>query len=73
MRAWWGWVSAVFVTAYYECTAAAGLLPAPTEVRLLLDAFLLEKALYELRYELNHRPSWVSVPIEGVLGLLATP
>lgn len=36
----------------------------------LLELFLLEKALYELRYELNHRPDWVHVPLGGLLGLL---
>jgi predicted trehalose synthase len=49
--------------------AAGGprLLPtAPEDRRLLLDVFVLEKALYELRYELENRPEWVRIPIEGV-------
>jgi maltose alpha-D-glucosyltransferase/alpha-amylase len=70
MRAWSGWVSAVFLGAYVEQLAPTGLLPEPAEVRLLLDVFLMEKALYELRYELNNRPGWVSVPLEGVLDLI---
>jgi len=37
---------------------------------VLLDAFLLEKALYELAYELNNRPDWVRIPIQGILELL---
>ena len=36
----------------------------------LLDAFLLEKALYEIRYEVNNRPKWVGIPLRGVLSLL---
>jgi len=32
--------------------------------------FALEKALYELRYEINHRPDWVSIPLQGILELL---
>ena len=36
----------------------------------LLDVFLLEKACYELTYELNNRPEWVAIPIRGILQLL---
>ena len=36
------------------------------EFARLLDAFLLEKAIYELGYELNNRPDWVSIPIRGI-------
>jgi predicted trehalose synthase len=39
----------------------------------LLSVFELEKAVYELRYELNARPDWVSVPVAGILRLLAQP
>jgi maltose alpha-D-glucosyltransferase/alpha-amylase len=38
----------------------------------LLDAHLLEKAVYEVGYELNNRPDWVTVPLRGVLNLLLT-
>ena len=40
------------------------------ETSMLLDVFLLEKAVYELAYELNNRPTWVHVPLRGILGLL---
>jgi maltose alpha-D-glucosyltransferase/alpha-amylase len=36
----------------------------------LLNAYLLEKAMYELLYELNNRPSWVRIPLAGLLALL---
>jgi maltose alpha-D-glucosyltransferase/alpha-amylase len=36
----------------------------------MLDVYLLEKAVYELGYELNNRPDWVTVPIAGILGLI---
>jgi maltose alpha-D-glucosyltransferase/alpha-amylase len=39
------------------------------ETRLLLDVMLIEKALYELRYELNNRPSWARIPVRGLLDL----
>ena len=40
------------------------------EMRILLDATLKEKVVYELEYELNNRPDWVSIPIQGLLQLL---
>jgi maltose alpha-D-glucosyltransferase/alpha-amylase len=40
------------------------------EVQTLLDVFLLEKAVFELAYELNNRPSWVRVPINGIQQIL---
>ena len=41
----------------------------PRETQTLLDAFVLEKALYELLYELNNRPAWIHIPIAGILSL----
>jgi maltose alpha-D-glucosyltransferase/alpha-amylase len=38
--------------------------------RQLLDLFLLEKALYEIEYELTNRPSWVHIPLEATLRIL---
>jgi len=37
---------------------------------LLMNILLLEKAIYELSYELNNRPDWVGLPIEGILQLI---
>ena len=37
---------------------------------MLLEVFLLEKALYELGYELANRPEWVRIPMEGILSLM---
>jgi maltose alpha-D-glucosyltransferase / alpha-amylase len=39
---------------------------------MLLDVFLLEKALYELNYELNNRPDWVRIPLHGIVRLLTS-
>jgi predicted trehalose synthase len=39
-------------------------------VEALLRLFLIEKAVYELRYELNNRPTWVHIPLAGLAGLL---
>lgn len=40
------------------------------EAKAMLNFFLLEKALYEIEYELSYRPSWVSVPLRGILQIL---
>jgi maltokinase len=44
--------------------------PGDGPTRQLLAVFELEKAVYELRYELNNRPDWVPIPVAGVLRLL---
>jgi predicted trehalose synthase len=41
------------------------------ELRTLLDVYTLEKALYEISYELNNRPDWVRIPLNGILRLLS--
>jgi maltose alpha-D-glucosyltransferase/alpha-amylase len=45
------------------------LAPPPAQAERLLKAYLLEKALYELLYELNNRPAWVHLPLAGILAL----
>jgi len=37
---------------------------------VMMDAFLLRKAIYELAYELNNRPDWVAIPLQGILELV---
>ena len=68
---WNLWVSASYLKGFLDATAEATFLPkSQEEMALLLDIYLLEKAIYELSYELNNRPDWVAVPIEGILELL---
>ena len=51
----------------------AGLLPKNiNDLSNLLDVFLLDKAIYELGYELNNRPNWVHIPLKGLLRLLSS-
>jgi maltose alpha-D-glucosyltransferase/alpha-amylase len=70
-RFWQVWVGSIFLGAYVDETRRAGLLPAnPEEVELLLGVYMLEKAVYELGYELNNRPDWLHVPLQGILELL---
>jgi trehalose synthase-fused probable maltokinase len=68
---WQLWVSASYLRAYLDTAAGAPWLPSsPAGLRLLLDAHLLEKAVYELLYEINMRPDWVQIPLKGILQLL---
>jgi len=68
---WQQWASAVYLDAYLKAAAPAGFLPpTPEETQLLLNVFLMEKAMYELSYELNNRPSWARIPLQGILQLL---
>jgi maltose alpha-D-glucosyltransferase/alpha-amylase len=61
-----------FLKGYFKATANSSFLPKSLEeLSLMLGIYRLEKAVYELGYELNNRPDWVNVPIEGILGLLA--
>ena len=70
-EAWYRYNSGVFLAAYLENVAGSGLLPKePDEAEAMLQVYLLDKAVYELGYELNNRPEWVSIPLKGVLGLL---
>jgi maltose alpha-D-glucosyltransferase/alpha-amylase len=70
-RLWHLWVSVAFLKAYVEVTAQAPFLPkTEEELKILLDLHLLEKAVYELAYELNNRPDWVGVPIQGILEMV---
>jgi maltose alpha-D-glucosyltransferase/alpha-amylase len=67
---WERFVATEFLRAYRETAQGAAFLPASnTEFRKLLDVFLLDKALYEILYELNSRPGWARIPMLGILSL----
>ncbi|HJX12553.1 MAG TPA: maltose alpha-D-glucosyltransferase [Dehalococcoidales bacterium] len=68
---WYVWVSVDFLNTYLDIIGQTGLLPEdPDQLKTLLDAFLLDKAIYEVGYELNNRPDWVKVPLEGIIQLI---
>jgi len=58
-----------FLRAYEQAVAGSGLYGSFPAARGLLELFELEKALYELRYEINNRPGWVRIPLQGILAL----
>ncbi|HYU63664.1 MAG TPA: maltose alpha-D-glucosyltransferase [Verrucomicrobiae bacterium] len=71
-RFWVDCVSAVFFKTYLATAGNASWVPQnQDDLELQLTTMLLEKALYELRYELNLRPDWVRIPLRGVLDLVS--
>jgi trehalose synthase-fused probable maltokinase len=69
--AWERAVAGAFIQRYLDEAAGASFLPRDPAARVrLLQVLLLDKAAYELEYELNNRPDWILVPVEGLLALL---
>jgi maltose alpha-D-glucosyltransferase/alpha-amylase len=70
-RMWQTWSSWAFLKEYTAAAPKAPFIPeSPEEMRVLLNAFQMEKAVYELGYELNNRPDWLRVPLAGIEQLL---
>jgi maltose alpha-D-glucosyltransferase/alpha-amylase len=70
---WETWVGAAFTRGYLAAARGAGILPDDARsFDAVLRAFVLDKALYELGYELNNRPEWVHIPLLGLLHPQAT-
>jgi maltose alpha-D-glucosyltransferase/alpha-amylase len=59
-----------FLEAYLAAAGDAAFVPGDADRKALLTAYLMEKAVYELAYELNNRPDWAHIPMAGILGLL---
>jgi len=70
-RMWYQWVSAIFLQEYLQSAATAPFLPQQAdELRILLAAYMIERGLMEIEYELQHRPEWIRIPVYGILGQL---
>jgi maltose alpha-D-glucosyltransferase/alpha-amylase len=70
-RIWQMTAASAFLRAYFTTVAGALFIPAAESQRdALLKLFVLDKALYELDYELNNRPDWVRIPLRGIFDLL---
>jgi maltose alpha-D-glucosyltransferase/alpha-amylase len=69
---WYRWVSAAFLRAYLDAAWAAGdfVIRDERDLEIVLEALLMEKALYELAYEANNRPDWVWIPARGLRALV---
>jgi maltose alpha-D-glucosyltransferase/alpha-amylase len=71
-RAWSDWMSAALLAGYLErareSRAEARIVPRrDADLELLLGFFVLEKCVYEIGYELNHRPDWLEIPMRALI------
>jgi maltose alpha-D-glucosyltransferase/alpha-amylase len=68
---WYHYMSGFFMKAYLETVKGSAFIPKSKEdMNTLMTTFLLEKAIYELNYELNNRPNWVIIPLRGIKSLV---
>ncbi len=66
-EAWFSYVSGIYLSSYLEGVDVNPMIPLERKKReLLLDVFTLEKAVYELGYEVNNRPAWIPIPLIGL-------
>ena len=64
---WYHYVSGFYIDAYLETVGGSDFIPDNKEhLDILIQTFLLEKAIYEVNYELNNRPTWVTIPFRGI-------
>ena len=69
-KLWHTWASESFLSGYLEVCHGQACFAEEEELKMLLDAYLLEKAIYEIGYELNNRPEWLRIPMEGIREIL---
>jgi maltose alpha-D-glucosyltransferase/alpha-amylase len=68
---WYYYVSGIFLHAYFATVADSAVVPKDVDqCNALFEIFLLEKAIYELGYELNNRPDWLMIPVRGIEQLM---
>ena len=68
---WYKIISDAFLTSYLNEAKGHAIIPeSHQEFNILLETFTLEKAIYELNYELVYRPAWVIIPIEGIKAIM---
>ncbi|MBS0170205.1 MAG: putative maltokinase [Nitrospira sp.] len=73
LEQWYRTARTAFLRGYHSTAGEADFSPrSQAEFALLLDVHLLDKALYELAYELNNRPEWVGLPLTGIVQLVDT-
>jgi maltose alpha-D-glucosyltransferase/alpha-amylase len=71
-RVWQVWATIRYLAGYLEIAGGSPLVPPDRQdLQDLLTAYVLDKALYEVRYDLAHRPHWAPIPLRGIVQLLA--
>jgi maltose alpha-D-glucosyltransferase/alpha-amylase len=70
---WYRHISRIFLRSYLKTSDGAVFIPKQEgDLQVLLEAYLLDKAVYEVAYELNNRPDWVVIPLRGIRHILQT-
>jgi maltose alpha-D-glucosyltransferase/alpha-amylase len=64
---WYHYISGFYIDSYLKTVEGNDFIPENKKHRdILIQTFLLEKAIYEINYELNNRPDWVIIPLRGI-------
>ena len=72
-RVWQSWITIRYLAGYLDVAGGSPLVPEDRDdLRDLLTAYTLDKALYEVSYELRSRPDWLHVPLRGVLQIASS-
>lgn len=65
---WYYYITGAFLSSYLEAIKGYDIVPEKKdELNILLNVFLIDKSIYEIGYELNNRPDWVIIPMQGIL------
>jgi maltose alpha-D-glucosyltransferase/alpha-amylase len=68
---WYHYMSRVYVHSYLDTVNGSNFIPKdPDDLNMLIETYILEKAIYELNYELNNRPDWIGIPLRGIQTIL---
>lgn len=70
-ESWYYHITRIFIQSYYKTCGEHNFIPKQKEdFKILIETFLLEKAVYELNYELNNRPDWILIPLRGIKSII---
>ncbi|MBS1820062.1 MAG: maltose alpha-D-glucosyltransferase [Acidobacteria bacterium] len=69
---WRHWVSRAFLDGYRDALADTALLPSGVSFDVLLQALIIDKAIYEVGYELNNRPEWARIPLQALVAMASS-
>ena len=70
---WSAWTAGAFLREYRSTVQGASFMPEHEDLEFMITAYMLEKAIYEIAYELNNRPAWVSIPLQGIKSFMELP